>query len=333
MIVHSQQLAARAALLASVPTVGSEPAFHDALPPSERDFQIFERVAVEGASTRAVAEQFGLSQTRVVQIRDRTAEWIGSEVGESLRLDALQRLRLAAHIASQRIDYLYAEAMQAWRASQGTQTTARSGESGETTITRPSFGDVRYLSLAARIAERNFAAARRMAETMRKCEAFGEREASRESEEAREGEVPAEPPACAAGNGSPRPSVRDCSPNSDRANGRSTMPAPPADATACESAVLSEIERRRQAFLAALADDTSPVQPPRVDAGGLLIDKPEAGEEMALSAVLPLAAGGKLEAFAAADSSDESRPTPLTRCERKTRQRMLERKLAQRRAK
>ena len=35
-----------------------------ALPPSERDFQVCEEVVIGGASTRAAAAMFGVSQTR-----------------------------------------------------------------------------------------------------------------------------------------------------------------------------------------------------------------------------------------------------------------------------
>ena len=35
------------------------------LPPSGRDFLVYQRLVVESASTRAVAEEIGISQTRV----------------------------------------------------------------------------------------------------------------------------------------------------------------------------------------------------------------------------------------------------------------------------
>jgi len=125
------------------------------LPPSERDFELYGLVVTDGASTRAAAHAFGLSQTRVIQIRDRVAEWIASEVPPLARLTAAQRLALAADIARNRFDFLYSQAMDSWRGSKGPQTTLRAGGSGgQTSSTRESQGEPRYLILAARIAER-----------------------------------------------------------------------------------------------------------------------------------------------------------------------------------
>jgi hypothetical protein len=124
------------------------------LPPSERDFELYGLVVVEGASTRAAAQAFGLSQTRVIQIRDRVAEWIASEVPPLARATPAQRLALAADIARNRFDFLYSQAMDAWRGSKGPQTVTRSGASGELTSTRDSQGDPRYIMLAVRITER-----------------------------------------------------------------------------------------------------------------------------------------------------------------------------------
>jgi len=124
------------------------------LPPSERDFELYGLVATEGASTRAAAQAFGLSQTRVIQIRNRVAEWIASEVPPLARATPAQRLALAADIARNRFDFLYSQAMDAWRGSKGPQTIMRGGLHGETTSTRESHGEPRYLMLAARIAER-----------------------------------------------------------------------------------------------------------------------------------------------------------------------------------
>jgi len=124
------------------------------LPPSERDFELYGLVVTEGASTRAAAQAFGLSQTRVIQIRDRVAEWIASEVPPLARATPAQRLALAAGIARNRFDFLYSQAMDAWRGSKGPQIIMRGGPHGETTSTRECHGEPRYLMLAARIAER-----------------------------------------------------------------------------------------------------------------------------------------------------------------------------------
>jgi hypothetical protein len=116
-------------------------------------------------------------------------------------------------------------------------------------------------------------------------------------------------------------------------------------ATADESAVYDEIERRRRAFLAALNNDTSPVQPPRVDAGGLLIEEGTEDrrqgiedEDLAPAAVLPMVGMANSTDRRDAGSTEEEDkrdacPTKLSRRERRARQRMLEKKLKMRKAK
>jgi len=123
------------------------------LPPSERDLQVFEEVAVEGASTREVAARHGVSQTRIVQIRKRVAEWMASMPAEP-QLTPLQRIKLAAEIAEMRADHLCGQAMRAWTASQRPQTECRGMPGSETRTVRSQHGDARYLTVAIRIAER-----------------------------------------------------------------------------------------------------------------------------------------------------------------------------------
>jgi hypothetical protein len=349
MIVHSQQMEARAALFAE------ESALHAPLPPSERDFLVFERIVIESATTRAAAEEFGLSQTRVMQIRERVAEWIGSQVPETPRLSPRQRLSLASYIAEGRIDHLYSQAMEGWRKSQGTQTTVRSSDHGETTITRESYGDIKYLSLASRIAERKFGVVLKGIEAEGRVQAEVDR--AQETEDREQGtrdrmEIHRE----ADTSRSPlsTPPVRDCSRFGDAVQqAHGAAEAHREVDTSRSPEVYSEIERRRRAFLAALADDTSPVQPPHVDAGGLQFeeeteDRGQAteGDELALAAVLPMATltpalsqgereNGRRDACPTEDSGRTSpaQRGPLSRHERRARQRMLEKKLKLRKAK
>jgi hypothetical protein len=235
----------------------------------------------------------------------------------------------------------------------GEQTTVRTIGQGETSITRTSHGDIKYISLASRLTERKYAVALRGLQ--------GAKGLEREGEVSREGEAPAEPrgrpasgvrqhPADAAleevvnhreahTSRSPMdvPPVGDCSRFGDARRMTSDPGVMSNAATADESAVYDEIERRRRAFLSALENDTSPVQPPRVDAGGMLVEEAEGEretgareqetEEMALASVLPMAA--------LTDTSTDACPTarPLSRRERRARQRMLEKKLRMRKAK
>ena len=48
------------------------------LPPSGRDYRVYQRVVVDGASTWKTAEELKISQTRVRQIVRRVAEWLRS---------------------------------------------------------------------------------------------------------------------------------------------------------------------------------------------------------------------------------------------------------------
>ena len=181
------------------------------LPPSERDFQVFESVAIDGASTRQAAAEFGVSQTRIMQIRRHVAEWMGAEVPLNPRLTPVQRLRVAAEIAERRADHLYSQAMEGWRASQQPLTSLRRGRLGdEMQKTRERHGDTRYLWAAMRISERQT----HLSGTI--CKVLADADAAREGA-AREGKAPAEPWVQDSGFGvqeeqqESNPPVRDCS--------------------------------------------------------------------------------------------------------------------------
>jgi hypothetical protein len=257
------------------------------LPPGERDFLLFEALACEGLSTRQAAERFDISQTRVMQIRKSVAEWIARSVPEGLDLAPRERLRLAAYIANGRVDSLYCEAMQAWRESKAPATSTRSGQSGELHITRSSHGDPRYLLAASRLIDRQMSLAVAAARVLAEAERIGEPQCDGESPSAppQEAQQPIAPP------------VRDCSPNSPQQSDAATLLPMTAAINHSDEPPSSELEERRQAFLSALADDTSPVHPPFTDAAGML--------------------------------QDASQPTtataPLNRQQRRARQRQLER--------
>ena len=291
MIVHADQVS-REEFLSGVGSQLSGP-----LPPSERDFEVFERVVAQGASTRAAAKEFGLSQTRIVQVRDRVAEWIAAEVPFAERLLPRQRLRLAASIASQRIDYLYSLALEAWRASQGEQTVVREGESGLSRVTRASHGDPKYLLLASRLALRQMDVAEREARGQKagdRSQEAGNRsqEAGDEGQEAGAAEI--------YESDSVDPPVRDCSASAQALPVVTPSLIVAEDTSRCAHELSDEIESRRRAFLAALAEQMSPVQPPEADAKAALENKWE---------------------------PDATPSLGLTRKERRARRRLLERKL------
>jgi hypothetical protein len=139
------------------------------LPPSERDFDVFLLVAVENASTRAAAAQFGVSQTRIIQIRDRVAEWMAKNVPAVRRLSVRERVQLAAQIATERTNFLYSQVLEAWHNSSGEETVVRTNGRGETTkVRRSTQGDPRYLLLAMRINEHSLRLAGRAEEVLAK---------------------------------------------------------------------------------------------------------------------------------------------------------------------
>ncbi|MDX1944526.1 MAG: hypothetical protein SFU86_03895 [Pirellulaceae bacterium] len=205
----------------------------DLLPPSERDFEVFYAVVVEGESPQAASERFGLSPARVAQIRQSVSDWLARSAPQARPVPAAQRTELAAEIAEKRLDHLYAEALAAWRKS-------------------PGAGDVRYLALAARIAERGARLAR-------------------QTEGGRANTAPV-----------PRDEDDGESPDDGRVvSRRQVTPLAPPPSELAEYAddasllLSAQIERRRAAFLAALANENSPVQPPRTDANGMLLEEDE----------------------------------------------------------
>ena len=136
----------------------AQPAGQDAAP-SERDFEVYRLVKVESKTTRAVAEIAGISQTRVCQIVQRVLDYL-LETAPSGEVQSRQqqRLYLARELAEQRLEYIYGEAIAAYRRSQGPQKTVRTLSNGlgaavTTTTVKHSDGDGRFLILAGRVAE------------------------------------------------------------------------------------------------------------------------------------------------------------------------------------
>lgn len=89
-----------------------------ALPPSGRDLVIYQRVIVENDSTRAVAGEFQLSQTRVRQIVERVNLWLSATLPKSdPDIDDAAKIRVGQQVAADRMEYLYGNAMEQWRQS------------------------------------------------------------------------------------------------------------------------------------------------------------------------------------------------------------------------
>lgn len=84
-------------------------------PPSNRDFQVYQRVVLEAATTRQVASDFSLSQTRIRQIVQRVSQWLANTLPRPSEADDSAYLRLAQHVATDRLQYVYGQAMRGWR--------------------------------------------------------------------------------------------------------------------------------------------------------------------------------------------------------------------------
>ena len=85
------------------------------LPPSERDFQVYQRVVMEGVSTRQAAGEVKLSQTRVRQLVQRVSQWLTEVLPPRTESADEAHLNLARHVAADRLQFLYGEAMRGWK--------------------------------------------------------------------------------------------------------------------------------------------------------------------------------------------------------------------------
>ena len=86
------------------------------LPPSERDFEIFFAVAFQSVSTRRVAELHHLSQTRVRQLVTLVGDWVADNLPDWGEADLKKQVRLAQHVAANRLEHQHEEAMLHWEA-------------------------------------------------------------------------------------------------------------------------------------------------------------------------------------------------------------------------
>jgi hypothetical protein len=300
-------------------------------PPSERDFELYLALIAEALSTRAAAARFGISQTRVLQVRDRVAQWLGAAPPPLGSLEPQRRVRLVGEAAMHRMEYLLSQMVEAWHASKGTTTKVRVGEGfNEVTTTCTTHGDIRYLIGASHLNSGALKLAEGLEAAVMRVEEASATHSLRTPQ--------ATPGTPQAAPGTPQrafPTARDAatSPDGDCSRDEAApavvqlAPATQPDATGDEPEVCDEFAARRREFLAALDDDTTPVQPPRTDAGGMLLDEPdeEAAEEEL--SVLPLAAGAEAMSGVGGSAPSLTRRVstgrPLSRKERRARKRLL----------
>jgi hypothetical protein len=90
--------------------------------PSERDADVYRLIVIAGLSTREVARQAKVSQTRVRQIVQRVMQWLAEVLpAEAEELSPDAALTVARHIAAERLELLYQHALHCWRESTHTK--------------------------------------------------------------------------------------------------------------------------------------------------------------------------------------------------------------------
>jgi len=82
-------------------------------PPSVRDFDVHRRIVVYGYSTRQVAQEHNLSQTRVRQLVERVGRWVAKTL-PMMEVAEEDGLRLARQVAVERLDFFYTQAIHGW---------------------------------------------------------------------------------------------------------------------------------------------------------------------------------------------------------------------------
>jgi len=86
------------------------------LPPSQRDFEVYFKVAFYSVSTWRTAELFNISQTRVRQLVTLVGDWVAENLPDFGEADLQKQVRLAQHVAANRLEHQYEQAMNFWNA-------------------------------------------------------------------------------------------------------------------------------------------------------------------------------------------------------------------------
>ncbi len=139
--------------------------------PSERNFEIFADVVHAGLSLRKAAERYELSVGRIQQIVQQVRGWYDATAPQWGAGDGPTQVAQSFKLLKDRLNHLYVEAMEAWRASQSdliSQREQMSKPGSAVTFYKQSLGNTRYLLTAMRIAEANAAATVRQAKVVEK---------------------------------------------------------------------------------------------------------------------------------------------------------------------
>ena len=88
------------------------------LPPTDRDFEIYDAIHIAGLSTRCQADLHHISQTRVRQIVRRVVEWLGEVLPPQTKVAKEQETHLARQIAADRFQRQLEQATTFWDMTQ-----------------------------------------------------------------------------------------------------------------------------------------------------------------------------------------------------------------------
>src|SRR5204863_5401540 len=94
------------------------PTPYSRLPPSDRDFQIYDAIHIDGSSTRHQAKQHEISQTRVRQVVRHVVEWLGQVLPPQTKIAKEQETHLARQIAADRFQRQFEQVNSLWNATQ-----------------------------------------------------------------------------------------------------------------------------------------------------------------------------------------------------------------------
>lgn len=126
-----------------------------ALPPAEGWMEVYSLVCIEGYSVPDAAAKLNLPAAKVRQVKNQVLTWLGTNKPLLAERPKEEALKLSEAMARERLEHLYAEAMEAWKNSQHQEVTTRQeGIMARTTRTiKSSHGKVCYLEIAAKISD------------------------------------------------------------------------------------------------------------------------------------------------------------------------------------
>jgi hypothetical protein len=211
--------------------------------PTPRDWLLYRAVAIDGLGTHAAAAQYQTTTVGAWQARRTVEAWLAAS--ERRPFTPEQERRLAEDLAVERLEYLYGQAMEAWRQSDENRFSTRTLASGDT-ITTERRSKVTFLSAAARIAIA-------IGQFRLRCQVIASR--MKQPQQA---------------DTEPNPPVRDCSPSAAIPAAAAVSASDSIVATDCHSETSDDDASRGDEPAASAEDEFGPVQPDGQGGGGEL---------------------------------------------------------------